>query len=146
MWEHDQLDQSEGTKVLRNRMSVSYENVYYGLETLAQDDEAASFLESPYYDNTPSTLKKTLNSTSNVGQDDKTFSANRYDNIRPPSTGQLTSGLLTLGKVLRAAQQIQELKNNPRQAWTVYGFNIKNQLTNSLSGAIFSSPARVTGL
>lgn len=144
-WEHDQLDQSEGTKILKNKMTVAYENVFYETGTIRASDDAKQFYLSDFYDRTLSQALETNDLTANVKQDDDTFNSEKYANIVPPSTGQLDSAVLGLGSFLRAAKQVQELKQNPHQAWSVYGFNIKTQLTNSLKGAIFSAAASVTG-
>jgi hypothetical protein len=47
-WQHDSLDQSSGSKILQNRMSVSYEAVIYNSGTIKEDSGASEFLTLNY--------------------------------------------------------------------------------------------------
>lgn len=42
-WQHDNLDQSNGGKILQSRMTVAYENVVYGSGEIAKSTEASLF-------------------------------------------------------------------------------------------------------
>ena len=53
-WEHDQLDQSQGSKFATNRMQVAYETVFYG-EGRVHADTPNGFATF-HYDNNPSPL------------------------------------------------------------------------------------------
>ena len=48
-WQHDSLDQSEGSKILQNSMTVEYENVHYG-EGVVADLESSGEWPDIYYD------------------------------------------------------------------------------------------------
>ena len=50
-WEHDTLDQTDGTKLLKNSMMLSYETVRYESGQITDDSESAAFRSNPYYDN-----------------------------------------------------------------------------------------------
>ena len=52
-WAHDSLNQSEGNKIMQNRMSVSYENVLYDYGQIVAEKNPPGFT-SVYYDKTPS--------------------------------------------------------------------------------------------
>lgn len=53
-WAHDSLDQSQGNKVLQNKMTLMYENVFYN-QGIVQHDSPEGFA-TIYYDNQPSPL------------------------------------------------------------------------------------------
>lgn len=145
-WEHDTLDQTDGTKMLKNTMTVVYEDVFYDKGSVLSGTESASFRENGHYDNTPSAYNKNLaeGATSNIGTDKDLYSPNQFNNVKPPATGQLSKALLGLSSTLRAINIARELMNNRKRAWAVYGFNIKNIVTNKLADAVFASAASVT--
>lgn len=49
-WEHDKLDQTNGTKILENKMTMVYENVYYQSGKIIKDGTSGEF-SARYYDN-----------------------------------------------------------------------------------------------
>jgi len=56
-WSHDTLDQDVNNKVLANKMSVAYENVYYGQGTInKKDTKNGPQFTAIWYDNSPSPL------------------------------------------------------------------------------------------
>lgn len=145
-WEHDTLDQTDGTKMLKNSMTIVYEDVFYDKGVTVPGTRSESFSENGHYDNTPSTLNTYYpnGSTSNVGTDNKLYTPDQFSNVKPPATGQLSKALLGLSSTLRAINIARELMNNRKRAWAVYGFNIKNVVTNKLADAVFASAASVT--
>lgn len=145
-WEHDTLDQTDGTKMLKNTMTIVYEDVFYDKGYTIPGTRSESFSESGHYDKTPSTLNTYYanGSTSNVGTDNDLYRPSQFNNVKPPATGQLSKALLGLSSTLRAINIAREIMNNRRQAWAVYGFNIKNVVTNKLADAVFASAASVT--
>jgi hypothetical protein len=52
-WAHDGLNQSEGSKILQNRMQVAFENVVYKTGQIQEGRSPETWLPV-YYDNTPS--------------------------------------------------------------------------------------------
>jgi hypothetical protein len=52
-WAHDSLNQSEGSKIMQNRMQVAYENVLYDYGQIVGESDPPGFT-SAYYDKTPS--------------------------------------------------------------------------------------------
>lgn len=53
-WDHDTLDQSEGGKILTNKMSVSYETVLYNQGEIRRETAVDNF--RAFYDTSPSPL------------------------------------------------------------------------------------------
>ena len=145
-WEHDTLDQTDGTKMLKNSMTIVYEDVFYDGGYTQPGTRSESFSQNGHYDKTPSPLNTYYpnGSTSNVGQDNRLYNPSQFSNVKPPATGQLSKALLGLSSTLRAINIARELMNNRKRAWAVYGFNIKNIVTNKLADAVFASAASVT--
>ena len=56
VWDHDSLDQNNGTKTLQNKMTVVYENVYYYTGNIVPGDTPNGFA-ARYYDNVQSPLQ-----------------------------------------------------------------------------------------
>jgi hypothetical protein len=54
-WDHDKLDQTNGTKILENKMMLVYENVYYKTGKIAKDGPSGEF-SARYYDNVPGSI------------------------------------------------------------------------------------------
>jgi hypothetical protein len=54
-WNHDSLDQEQSNKILTNRMTVSYEAVYYNQGKIKKGSASSEFT-AVYYDNSPSPL------------------------------------------------------------------------------------------
>ena len=54
-WDHDSLEQAGTTKILQNRMSLVYEDVFYNYGVI-KEDEGAQTYSAVYYDNEPGPL------------------------------------------------------------------------------------------
>lgn len=54
-WDHDSLEQSNGTKALQNRMTLQYENVFYTQGRISGSDDASRY-NAVYYDREPGPL------------------------------------------------------------------------------------------
>jgi len=54
-WDHDDVAQSESTKLMRNKMSVVYENVLYNNGRIGKGSRSGIFAEA-FYDSSPSPL------------------------------------------------------------------------------------------
>jgi hypothetical protein len=54
-WDHATLDQDPGNNILKNKMTVVYEDVLYNQGKIAKEDEPLGFA-ARYYDNTPSPI------------------------------------------------------------------------------------------
>ena len=162
-WDHDSLSQ-EGTKILKNKMSVVYEDVVYSSGRLAApasgDDFVTLFEDEAVYDKTVSPLPASSPQTAIP----PTFSYYKTDNAQnvnqPMPTGGTRGGLsgqsgpivsqqakngLTIGQIISDINLIKTFAKNPRQAWNVYGFNVKQTLIGGAIGAITANPANVVG-
>ena len=140
-WDHDTLDQTEGNKMLKNSMTLMYEDVFYEQGAITDNNTSASFRNNGHWDGTPSTLAYGAQTRSNLMESNM---RTNFEEVKPPSTGQLSKSLLAVGSTLRAVGIAKQLLNNPKQAWQVYGFNPKFVLTNALTGAVFAAAASVT--
>lgn len=141
-WDHDILDQTEGNKMLKNSMTLMYEDVFYENGKIADGDTSASFRDVKHYDITASPLSYAAHASSNLGINSSYRPP--LNTVKPPSTGRLSPALLALGSTLRAANIARQLLANPKQAWQVYGLNPKFVLTNALTDAVFAAAAKVT--
>jgi hypothetical protein len=64
-WAHDNLDQSDGGKILQNKMTVAYEDVLYKSGSITKGDESSKFT-AVYYDTSPSPLSVGGNGTNTL--------------------------------------------------------------------------------
>ena len=63
-WAHDSVNQSEGTKILQNRMNIAYENVFYASGEVKDGAQPESWAVS-YYDKVKSPLQTAGNKNNN---------------------------------------------------------------------------------
>lgn len=67
-WDHDTLDQDAGTSILKNKMTLVYEDVLYNQGKIVKEDEPLGFA-ARYYNNVPSPITVGGSTkTSNTGQ------------------------------------------------------------------------------
>lgn len=142
-WDHDTLDQTDSLRMLKNTMTLMYEDVFYDEGTIQSGLRSSSFTENGLYDHTPSLLYSS-SPRSNVGNGNAEFKDSQFSNVKPPSTGALTRALLNISTALRNIDIARQVLNNRHQAWQVYGFNIKTVVTNKLADAVFAAAASVT--
>ena len=143
-WEHDTVAQAEGSKVLSNKLSVVYENVIYNTGKISSADSTGLFEDPSVYD--PSVSPQVNSGQEGIPQ------ANLNDfNVTIPQTPQYRPNPvqdkrrgLTAGQLISAASTAQLLLKQPRQAWNVYGFNIKNALSGAAIGAVSASQINLT--
>ena len=96
-WDHDSLNQSEGTKVLQNKMTLAYENVYYSTGSIVPGETPNGFA-ARYYDNVHSPIRAGTQLNPNgtaVGPNDVYGPAQAAANISaiPPNSGPSLSQL-----------------------------------------------------
>jgi hypothetical protein len=143
-WDHDTLDQTEGNKMLKNSMTLVYEDVFYDRGFILANSEASGFIDNAHYDTSSSTLDYGDVSRSNLIEENFRGNKEKLQVVKPPSTAYLSPSLKALGSALRGANIARQLLSNPKQAWQVYGFNPKFVLTNALTDAVFAAAASVT--
>lgn len=73
-WDHATLDQDPGNNVLKNKMTVVYEDVLYFQGKIVKEDEPLGFA-AKYYDNTPSPIA--------VGGSEKSTPSGKVDVFGP---------------------------------------------------------------
>lgn len=91
-WSHDSLNQSENAKILQNKMTLMYENVFYNQGQILNENNPEGFSVA-YYDKTPSPLgvigindNQTLNrqqSEFDKPGKNKVFGSSSNGNLRP---------------------------------------------------------------
>jgi len=64
-WEHDRLDQSDGSGTMKNTMRVDYETVLYD-RGYTREDEPAGFADTAHYDRSPSPYSSTGSTNTNT--------------------------------------------------------------------------------
>jgi hypothetical protein len=118
-WSHDELSQSESAKLLRNKMSVAYEDVFYNQGSIGKGSNSGVFA-SAYYDNSASPLsiggkgsKSLLGPGGLVGGISSIFGEN----------GSLAQGNL-LAAALQSATLLRNAKSITKESYTAAGYSI----------------------
>jgi hypothetical protein len=146
-WQHDSVDQSEGSKIMKNRMSVAYESVEYASGEIIPGQQPYDWA-AVYYDKSPSPLSIAGN-TANVPNYsraetgfDKPGAARIYGKVGGQNT--TNNPLLDIGMIL-AKNYVN--KNGLGKLGPV-GYNIAGGALGALGGAgagKYSSPPSTQG-
>ena len=101
-WQHDSIDQSDSTKILKNKLSIAYETVLYDHGQLIANENPAGWT-AHYYDNDPSPLLTAGNPVNAPNYDRATSGfdkpgAARVFGRKVPSSNQLLDILGILAK------------------------------------------------
>jgi hypothetical protein len=147
-WDHDTVAQGEATKFMQNKMTIVYENVIYDTGDInlnGPDTGADLFKNSEVYDDEQSPLPITdtqpyLKNPKNPSYVQSTRATRTY--TLPPYPQRQKS--ISLGSIISAVNKVRGLIANPRQAWNVYGINIKNELRNVAAGKIAATSINLT--
>lgn len=144
-WEHDQLSQSEGNKIMANKMSIVYEDVIYETGSILNVDSGISLFEDPaVYDNTNTPPPNVIREPKDIVENDyvgKTY-IKTIPNFEYYRQQQQKS--ISLGEILTSINKVKLLIQQPRQAWNVYGVNIKNILVGSVVGKVSATQINLT--
>lgn len=81
-WDHDQLDQSSGTKVLQNKMTVQYDQVTY-YQGVIEEEGTSSVFKAKYYDNLAGPNK--IGGTNDIQRPEEIFGPKWTPANPPPS-------------------------------------------------------------
>jgi hypothetical protein len=144
-WEHDQLSQSEGNKVMANKMSIVYEDVIYETGSILNTDSGVSLFQEPaVYDNTKTPMPAMIREAKNIVENDyvgKTYikTVPNFDYYR-----QQKKQSMSIGEILTSINKVKLLIQQPRQAWNVYGVNIKNILVGGAIGKVSATQINLT--
>ena len=93
-WGHDTMDQTDGTGIAENAMTLSYENVLYARGTVGEDSPAT--FATSHYDKTPSPLGASGGGVSNL------FGGGGVLDGASSVLGDLASGNANLGTLITA--------------------------------------------
>jgi hypothetical protein len=143
-WEHDQLDQTQGSKFAQSRCSIGYETVFYGEGRVARDNPSgfATF----HYDLTPSPLSIAGGGNSSLfgpggivqGAEDLFGSTERL------LSGQSAGGVLGVaGIAIQGSNLIKNYQNITKASLQAEGQSILNS---ALKGALAGSGGGLSGL
>jgi hypothetical protein len=158
-WDHDTVSQGDQTKPLQNKMTIVYEDVIYssGKMQSGQDDGVLLFEDPAVYDTTPTPLTSGAGGSPgdinyikggyggiNSNLSDFTAKIPQHKPFVPPPAQYQKSGL-SLGPLINAYNIFNTFKTQPRNAWNIYGINIRNMLTGAVVGAISANPSNVVG-
>ncbi len=143
-WEHDQLDQTQGSKFATNKMTIAYETVFYG-EGKVRRDQPSGFATF-HYDVTPSPLSIAGGGTNTLfgpggiisGVEDIFGSSDRLLN-----KGMGDTVLGTIGLGIKGANLLKNARNITRESLKAEGKSIINS---ALQGAISGAGGGFTGM
>jgi hypothetical protein len=133
-WMHDSLNQTEGTKIMQNRMGIMYENVLYNQGFITPGKIPEEFGEARYYDTTPSpygVAGTPVNQTLNRSQSpfDKPGKDRVFGRIGGPDSRR--NGLLDIGKILAN----NYLNRNGLGKAKSTGYNIASGVLGAVTGS-----------
>jgi hypothetical protein len=120
-WGHDTMDQTDGTGIAENKMTINYEAVLYGRGAIGEDSPAT--FATSHYDKTPSPLSVSGGGLANL------FGGGGVLDGASSVLGDITNGNIGLGTLLTAANTVKNAKNLSLDSIKQEGFSI-------LSGAI----------
>lgn len=143
-WEHDQLDQTQGSKFAQNKMSVAYETVFYGEGKVRRD--SPSGFATFHYDVTPSPLSIAGGGTNTLFGPGGVISG--VEDIFGAEDGLLARGLNgnplnLLGAGIAGSNLLKNARNITRESLKAEG---KSILNSALQGALSGAGGGFTGM
>jgi len=110
-WDHDQLDQSNGTKILQNKMSVQFDQVTY-YQGVIEEEGTSSVFKAKYYDNLAGPNK--IGGTNNIQRPEEIFGPKwaPASNPRPNYPSPRPAGQ-SLGQLAKSAEQAKSQYSSP---------------------------------
>jgi hypothetical protein len=129
---------------MANKMTLVYEDVVYQRGKITDAESGVQLFEdTSVYDVTKTPIKLLSKDPVNVAQNDyvgKTLAgvptSDRYR--------QQEKNSISIGQVLSTVNKLKLLIQQPRQAWNVYGVNIKNLLVGAAIGNISATQINLT--
>jgi hypothetical protein len=148
-WDHDQADQTQGNKTMVNKMTVVYEDVIYETGSIVNVDSGVTLFKDPsVYDNTPTPSPNNVKGSVRENQysPENDYVGKTYITTIPNVNlyRQQKKQSISIGQVLSSINQIKLLVQQPRQAWNVYGINVKNLLIGTAIGKISATQINLT--
>lgn len=120
-WGHDTMDQTDGSGIAENKMTINYEAVLYSRGAVGEDSPAT--FATDHYDKTPSPLSVAGGGVSNL------FGGGGILDGASSVLGDITGGTFGLGTLLTAANTVKNAKNLSKDSLKAEGLSI-------LTGAI----------
>jgi hypothetical protein len=127
-WAHDSVDQEQGNKILHNKMTLTYENVFYNHGKIAKGTDSGQF-QTYYYDTSPSPLSIGGKGSSSIfgpggviAGADAIFGEN----------GAVAQGNY-LGAALQTVTLIKNASNITKASLSTEGYSIANSVLGGLS-------------
>ncbi|MGY8864231.1 MAG: hypothetical protein ACKVJK_01245, partial [Methylophagaceae bacterium] len=120
-WGHDTMDQTDGSGIAENKMTINYEAVLYSRGAVGEDSPAT--FATDHYDKTPSPLSVAGGGVGNL------FGGGGILDGASSVLGDITGGTFGLGTLLTAANTVKNAKNLSKDSLKAEGLSI-------LTGAI----------
>lgn len=143
-WEHDRLDQTQGSKFAENKMTIAYETVFYGEGKVRRD--SPSGFATFHYDLTPSPLSIAGGGTNTLFGPGGVISG--VEDIFGANDGLLSRGLNgnplnLIGAGIAGANLLKNARNITRESLKAEG---KSILNSALQGALGGAGGGFTGM
>lgn len=143
-WEHDHLDQTQGSKFAENKMTIAYETVFYGEGKVRRD--SPSGFATFHYDITPSPLSAAGGGTNTIFGPGGLIDG--VQDIFGAEDGLLSRGLNgnplnLLGAGIAGANMLKNARNITRESLKAEGQSILNS---ALQGALSGAGGGFTGM
>ena len=137
-WEHDKLDQTNGSKLAESKMSVNYEAVFYGAGQVRKDTPTGFAMF--HYDTSPSPLSLAGGGNNSIFGPGGVIPGaleifGDVSNILNPNVG--TSPLGILGTVIKGTNLVRNVKGITKESLRAEGYKIlNNTLRNVAQGSL----------
>jgi hypothetical protein len=124
-WEHDNVNQEEGARVMFSKMTLAYEDVVYKQGKIKKNDKSGAFT-AKYYDNTPSPISVGgLGTNTLLGAGGVIAGANTV--LNSFSEGNILGGLIQARTVARNLSSIS------KSSLTTEGYSILGGVLGTIS-------------
>jgi|TARA_A200000159_G_scaffold108664_1_gene101500 hypothetical protein len=134
-WGHDTMDQTDGSGIAENKMTINYESVLYSRGRVGEDSPAT--FATDHYDTSPSPLSVAGGGVGNL------FGAGGVLDGASSVLGDITSGNFGLGSVLTLANTVKNAKSLSSDSLKAEGLSI---LTGAITNAGKKGPGGLPGI
>ena len=141
-WAHDQLDQTQGGRLLASRMSVDYETVIYNTDAANKVTRQNPGFTANHYDNTPSPLSIGGNGNNSLFGDNGLIAGAGSVFGELSSINGDSSPLDILNTAIKGANLVKNAKNISAASLKAEGYS----MLNGTLANIASTPASITNL
>jgi hypothetical protein len=134
-WGHDTMDQSDGSGIAENKMTINYESVLYSRGAVGEDSPAT--FATDHYDVTPSPLGVGGGGISSL------FGGGGVLDGASSVLGDITSGNFGLGTIIKGVNTVKNAKNLSKDSLKAEGLSI---LTGAIVNAGKKGPGGLPGI